>query len=120
MLCLPSQLLKQRRGVPKMIFRISTGRARNREDADEYASFLDGTIFPELRMVSGYHGGYLLRRSTDNAEEMMIITLWASLDAIRAFAGDDIEAAVFEPEAKRLLPDREDRVKHYDVILGPK
>lgn len=102
-----------------MIFRISTGRARNGDDANEYAAFLYGTIFPELRMLSGYHGGYLLRRSTDNGDEMMIVTMWASLDAIRAFAGEDIEAAVFEPEAKRLLPDREDRVKHYDVVLGP-
>ena len=50
----------------------------------------------------------------------MVITMWESLDAIRAFAGDDIEAAVFEPEAQRLLPNREDRVKHYEMFLGPK
>ena len=102
-----------------MIFRISTGRALSRKDADQYAQFLEKTIFPELRELSGHKGAYLLRRSTSSGEEMMIVSMWESLDAIRAFAGADIEAAVFEPEAKRLLPDREDCVKHYEMVLGP-
>ena len=100
-----------------MIFRISTGRARSVEDADRYAAFLDGTIFPELRALPGHRGAYLLRRVTDAQVDVMIITRWESVDAIRAFAGEDIEAAVFEPEARRLLPDRDDRVRLYEVVL---
>lgn len=100
-----------------MIFRVSTGRARCAEDADRYAAFLDSTVFPELRTLRGHHGAYLLRREIDSHFEVMIITMWESIEAIRAFAGDDVEAAVFEPEARRLLPDREERVKHYEVVL---
>lgn len=102
-----------------MIFRISTGRARSVEDADRYATFLDNTVFPELRALPGHHGACLLRRPVDDGFDMMIITRWASIDAIRAFTGDDVEAAVFEPEARRLLPDRDDRVRHYEVVIGP-
>jgi hypothetical protein len=42
-------------------------------------------------------------------------TLWDSVDAIRAFAGDDIEAAVYYPKDDRYLVEREDRVAHYEV-----
>jgi heme-degrading monooxygenase HmoA len=102
-----------------MIFRISTGTAHSTADADRYAAFLDSTVFPELRALPGHHGAYLLRREIGAHAEMMIITTWESIDAIRAFTGNDIEAAVFEPEAQRLLPDRDDRVKLYERVLGP-
>lgn len=100
-----------------MIFRISTGRANCTEAANQYTAFLDGTVFPQLRTISGHEGAYLLRRSQDAGVEMVIITIWDSLDAIGAFAGADIDAAIFEPEARRLLPDRDDRVRHYEVVL---
>lgn len=96
-----------------MIFRISTGRAGSPEDADRYATFLDTTVLPELRTLPGHRGACLLRRELD----LLIVTRWESLDAIRAFAGEDIERAVFEPEAQRLLPSRDEQVKHYELVL---
>ena len=81
-----------------MIFRVSTGKARTAADADSYAKFLDMSVFPELLQISGHCGGYLLRRTIGGGEEMVIVTMWDSLDAIRAFAGEDVESAVFEPE----------------------
>lgn len=102
-----------------MIFRMSTGTAHSAVDADQYATFLDSTVFPELRTLPGHHGAYLLRRAIGAHQEMMIITIWESVDAIRAFAGEDVETAVFEPEARRLLPDRDERVKLYEVVRRP-
>lgn len=66
-----------------MIFRISTGRAGSPEDADRYATFLDTTVLPELRTLPGHRGACLLRRELD----LLIVTRWESLDAIRAFRG---------------------------------
>jgi hypothetical protein len=43
-------------------------------------------------------------------------TLWDSLDAVVAFAGEDYEAAVFYPEDDRYLIERDLRVKHYQVV----
>lgn len=102
-----------------MIFRTSTCWAPNAEDAREFANFLNETLFPRLRTLAGHRGGYLLQRNTEKGEEVVIMTIWDSLDAVRAFAGEDIEATVFAPEAERLLPEREERVKHYEVILTP-
>jgi hypothetical protein len=45
------------------------------------------------------------------------MSLWESLDAIRAFAGDDL-AVVFYDDDDRYLVDRERFVTHYELI-GP-
>jgi heme-degrading monooxygenase HmoA len=47
--------------------------------------------------------------------EFLTLSLWDSVDAIRAFAGDDIEAAVLYPEDARYLID-EPTVTHYQVL----
>ena len=41
--------------------------------------------------------------------------MWESRDAIKAFAGDDIEAAVLYPEDERFLIG-ESTIAHYDVV----
>ena len=46
----------------------------------------------------------------------MTVTLWESLEAVRAFAGDDYEQAVVPPEARALLESFDERSRHYDVI----
>jgi hypothetical protein len=38
------------------------------------------------------------------------------VDAIKAFAGDDHERAVFYPEDDRFLVERDLRVRHYEVV----
>ena len=40
---------------------------------------------------------------------------WESLDAIKAFAGDDHETAVFYPEDDRYLLERDLRSTHFEV-----
>jgi hypothetical protein len=38
------------------------------------------------------------------------------MDAVRAFAGEDPERAVFYPEDERYLVERDLTVTHYDVV----
>jgi hypothetical protein len=40
---------------------------------------------------------------------------WESLDAVRAFAGDDYETAVYYPEDERFLVERDLKCAHYEV-----
>lgn len=47
------------------------------------------------------------------------MNLFASLDAVKAFAGSDFEVPVFEPEARRLLAKVEPVARHYDVKKAP-
>ncbi len=44
-----------------------------------------------------------------------MVSLWESLAAIRRFAGDDPEVAVYFPEDERYLLELEPGVQHYEV-----
>jgi hypothetical protein len=57
----------------------------------------------------------VLRRDSGDEVEFVVVNLFDSLDAVRAFAGPDYETAVFEPEARRLLARAEPRAIHYEV-----
>jgi heme-degrading monooxygenase HmoA len=58
----------------------------------------------------------MLRRDDGDRTEFITLSLWDSVDAIKAFAGEDIEAAVLYPEDERYLIDGESSVTHYEVV----
>jgi heme-degrading monooxygenase HmoA len=87
-------------------------------DADAYERFLRAELFPGVARLEGFGGAHILRRPAPDGEvEFVTVTLFASLDAVRAFAGEDYETPVIEPEAKRLLSRYEDRAAHYDSVF---
>ena len=88
-------------------------------EAVAYEDHLRQATLPALRELVGYEGGYVLRRETGRGVDFLVVTMWASLDAIRSFAGDDYERAVVPPEAKQLLARFDERAAHYDVALSP-
>jgi heme-degrading monooxygenase HmoA len=47
--------------------------------------------------------------------EFVMFTLWDSLDAVKAFAGEDYETAVFYPEDDRYLVERDETSTHFEV-----
>ena len=101
-----------------MIARHWTGWTRS-TDADAYERLLRETVLPALQQIDGYQGGYVLRRAADGDEvQFVVVNLFASFDAVRAFAGPDYETAVFEPEARRLLSRAEPKALHYDVRIA--
>jgi heme-degrading monooxygenase HmoA len=59
---------------------------------------------------------WALRRFAGDRAEFLVLSLWESVDAIRAFAGQEIEKAVFYPEDDEYLIERGPTVDHYDVI----
>jgi heme-degrading monooxygenase HmoA len=86
------------------------------EDADAYERFLRDVMFPSIHRVPGFLGADLLRRDLDGEVAFITITRFQSLEAVRAFAGEDYERAVIEPEARRLR--RFDECsEHYEVVL---
>jgi len=58
----------------------------------------------------------MLRREEGERTEFITLSLWESEDAIRAFAGDDIEAAVHYLEDDRYLIGGASAVAHYEVV----
>ncbi len=98
-----------------MIARIWTG-AVHPGDAAVYADYIRETGFAEYAETPGNRGAWLLRRDEEDRTEYITLSLWESVEAIRAFAGDDIEAAVLYPEDERYLVGGESSVTHYEVI----
>jgi heme-degrading monooxygenase HmoA len=89
------------------------------ENADSYEQLLRAEVLPGIHRVEGYRGGYLLRRVAGADVEFVTLTLFDSLDAVRAFAGEDYEAAVVPPPAQALLARYDPRSAHYDVVVQP-
>ena len=90
------------------------------EGAERYVAFFDGVLRPQLEALEGFLGA---RVSTSHARDeaghlgIHVVTEWASLDAIRRFAGDRMERAVVEPEARALLVSFDLEVAHHDERL---
>jgi heme-degrading monooxygenase HmoA len=98
-----------------MIARIWAGATRA-ADADTYLDYLHSTGLAEYRATPGNRGVLALRRIAGDRAEFLLVTLWDSEEAIRRFAGDDIERAVFYPEDGRFLIARDERVRHFEVV----
>ena len=98
-----------------MIARIWRGWTA-RTDANAYTEYLLKTGIPDYRGTPGNQGAWILRRDVADRTEFATLSFWDSTESIAAFAGDDLERAVFYPEDDRFLVERETRVVHYDVV----
>ncbi|TYB51338.1 hypothetical protein FXF51_53715 [Nonomuraea sp. PA05] len=86
--------------------------------ADAYQRHFTTAVLPGLRRTGGHRGAYVLRRTMDDHVELQVITLWESLDSIRAFAGDGVVTAVVEPDARAVLLSYDTTVTHHDVLTA--
>jgi heme-degrading monooxygenase HmoA len=98
-----------------MIARVWRGVAHTAVDADAYRRHLTTKVLPSLGAIAGHRGARLLRREEGGRIEFLVMTFWDSMDAIRGFAGERCERAVVEPEARAVLGEYDDFVRHYEV-----
>jgi heme-degrading monooxygenase HmoA len=87
-----------------------------RDQADAYVNHLKAETFPALRTIPGFVRASILRRDVTNGTEFQVITVWESLDAIRAFAGEDVEVAVVPAVVREMMVEFEERASHYEVV----
>ena len=87
-------------------------------NAGAYEALLKSEIFSGIqeRQIVGYRGIQLLRKNAGAEVEFVTIMRFDSLDAVRAFAGEDYETAVVPPNARALLAHFDARSLHYDVM----
>ncbi|HSI94125.1 MAG TPA: hypothetical protein VK925_11535 [Jiangellaceae bacterium] len=101
-----------------MIARMWRGVVRT-EQAAGYVEYITGTGIAEYRQTPGNLGAQMWTRDRgDGYTEVVTLSWWDSLASIRAFAGEDIEAAVFYPADEAYLVDRETRVAHFEVPVA--
>ena len=79
----------------------------------------DGDAYADYVAATGLAGSpptpWLLRRDVGGKTEVVTLSMWDSMEAIKAFAGEDPDVAVFYPEDDRFLVERDEFVSHYEV-----
>jgi heme-degrading monooxygenase HmoA len=98
-----------------MIVRAWRGRA-SPTNPSGYAEHFRKSVAPQLRAIAGFRGASLLKEERPGEIEFLVLTRWDSMDAIRAFAGDDVGRAVVEPGAVAALVGYDERVSHYELV----
>jgi antibiotic biosynthesis monooxygenase (ABM) superfamily enzyme len=83
------------------------------ENATAYESFLLSELFPSMRDIPGFRSADVLRRDDGGEVAFVTLTRFDSLNAIRAFAGEDYERAVIEPTARDLLAHYDAQAQHF-------
>lgn len=98
-----------------MIARVWHGRVR-REDAERYHEIVAATGLEEYGASAGIRGVYYLQRHEGDVTHVVTLTFWESWEAIRGFAGEDVERAKYYPEDDAYLLEKEPTVVHYEVV----
>jgi len=100
-----------------MIARVWRGVTSGKENADKYVEHVKDNVVPELAKLPGHVNIKVLRRDLDDSVEVLVITQWESMDAVKGFAVDDINKAVVEPQAIAVLKEYEHTVRHFEIAL---
>jgi heme-degrading monooxygenase HmoA len=104
--------------VKGLILRRWAGLIRT-TDRDAYAAYIAGTGGADYSSTPGNRGYQMTMRDLgDGTTEVVTLSWWTSLDAIRAFAGEEIERARYYPDDDRYLLSRPDNVEHHLVVDG--
>lgn len=99
-----------------MIVRTWHARARA-ENVGAYIRHFDELLKPALSRLAGFVAASILQSTADDTGivHIIVMTRWQSLEAIRAFAGDDLAVAVIEPAAAAVLESYDRHVEHFTV-----
>jgi hypothetical protein len=89
------------------------------DNADTYEALLKAEIVPGIlgRGIDGFRNMQLFRRPLGDEVEFVTIMWFESLEAVRAFAGEDYEVAVVPPPARAVLSRFDARSQHYEVRI---
>jgi heme-degrading monooxygenase HmoA len=87
-------------------------------EGNAYFDYLQRTGIPDLKATVGNRGVYVLRRTVDAQAHFLLISMWESIEAIQAFAGQDVDQARYYPKDREFLLELEPTVAHYEVLLA--
>ena len=99
-----------------MIARIWKGKTKI-DLADQYTQFMKDRALPDYEATTGFIKLSFLRREDKGIAYFDLITYWENMEAIKNFAGDDVEKAKYYPEDQDYLLDFPEKVIHYEVFV---
>ena len=87
------------------------------QNADAYEGLLKTQIFPGIvaRKIPGFRRIELLRRTAGDEVEFVTVMWFNSMEAVKAFAGEQWEVAVVPPAARAVLKRFDATSRHYEV-----
>jgi hypothetical protein len=88
------------------------------ENADPYQRIVHAEVIPgiEARKIPGFRHIDLMKRELGNEVEFQTLMWFDSLDAIKAFIGEDYAVSHVPPQARAVLKRFDERASHYEVI----
>ncbi|SDL73331.1 antibiotic biosynthesis monooxygenase family protein [Nonomuraea jiangxiensis] len=78
----------------------------------QYRRVFEEEVLHDLQEVPGFRGAYLLA----DGPELVTLTLFDSMAAVRRFAGDGYEHEHVTPAARATLLRSDPAVRHYEVL----
>ena len=85
-------------------------------DADRYLRYLDQSVIPSYQIAEGNEGLFFMKECQGELMHFILLSFWASVEALKKFAGTDAEVVSPAPEERSLLVAFESRARHYKVV----
>jgi heme-degrading monooxygenase HmoA len=88
------------------------------ENADAYERIVRGEVIPgiEARLIAGFRHIDLMKRHLEDEVEFQTLMWFDSLDAIKAFMGNDYSVSHVPAAAQAVLKRFDERAAHSEVI----
>ena len=98
-----------------MIARMWHGKVPSEKAADYHQYLLD-TGLKDSKNTKGNQAVFLLKREEKGIAHFYTLFFWEDWEAIKKFAGEDVEKARYYPKDKEFLLELEPTVTHFEVI----
>jgi antibiotic biosynthesis monooxygenase (ABM) superfamily enzyme len=100
-----------------MICRIWRGQT-TQEKSLMYEAVVRDQVIPEIeaRHIPGFLSIDLMKRPLGGRVEYLTIMWFDSLEAVKAFAGEDFDLAYVPPQGRAVLSQFDERSAHYEVL----
>lgn len=72
---------------------------------------------PDYASVPGLRRAIFTRRDEGDVSHFLLVTIWESLDAVKAFAGEDPSRAKYYPEDDRFLLEKEPASFNHEIFF---
>lgn len=93
-----------------------------RENVRLYLEHFETSVLAQVNALDGFSEVSIMEREvSEGVVELTVVSRWKTMESIKAFAGDDAEAAVVAPAAQALLQSHDERVTHHTILMhaGP-
>lgn len=86
-----------------------------KENKEDYINHLENNVFPKLKENDGFVSCSIQYREVGEGLEFLVISVWKSIDHIKAFTGEDISIAYVPREIREWFIWWDQHVAHFTI-----